>query len=190
MNRKTTLWFVGAFVCGMLCLLAAAWALPRPRAAEATPVNPGLEAALSRLVERLDALTGEDECHPVTEERESVLISDLQTVRAQIELYKVQHLEDPPGYRTPGDFDAGLFVDHLLSRTDAAGAVDRKGGDPSVYPLGPYMCKLPTNPFLSGLAADRVSAGPGPPPGDGKTGWHVNTTTGRFSADDKDHTGL
>ena len=186
MNRKALPWFMGGFVCGTVCLAVAVWALPRPRAAEATPADPTLETAVLNLVERLDALTAEVEVSPSSDARESALGFDLQAVRAQIAFYKIQHLESAPGFRG-GDFDASLFVDQLLSRTDGTGAT---GVNPSVYPLGPYMCKLPTNPFLSGLAADRVSAGPGPPPGDGKTGWHVNTTTGRFSADDKDHTGL
>jgi general secretion pathway protein G len=67
--------------------------------------------------------------------RTSALSSDLQTVRSQLELYKVQHLEAYPGMTT-GSFVATEFVNQLTSRTNQAGAV---GTDPNSYPLGPYL---------------------------------------------------
>ena len=109
--------------------------------------------------------------------RRSALVTDLQTVRAQLELYKVQHLESYPDSN-----DLAKFVTQLTSRTDATGAT---GTDPATYPLGPYLQQFPTNPYIAGASSDPdgVAAGTGSPSSSetGK-GWFFNTTTGRFSA--------
>jgi general secretion pathway protein G len=102
--------------------------------------------------------------------RESALASDLQTVRGQLELYKVQHLENYPAQAT--------FVTQLTSRTLADGTVDAAG------PFGPYLQKFPTNPFAI-TNEDGVNFGVADPaPGDGTSGWYWNTNLGKFSAND------
>ena len=104
--------------------------------------------------------------------RESALKSDLQTGRSQLELYKVQHLDTYPA--------AATFVTQLTTKTTTAGAA---GGT-----LGPYLQTFPTNPFNS-LSTVEVEAG-ADGLGDGSHGWHFNSDTGRFSADDADHSTL
>jgi general secretion pathway protein G len=85
-----------------------------------------------------------------TEARESSLVSNLQTIRSQIELYKIQHNDDPPT-------DATTFVAQMTGLTDAAGAA--APGGPGVGVFGPYLQKVPTNPFnnnagVAGAAGD------------------------------------
>ncbi len=92
--------------------------------------------------------------------RESALRSDLQTVRSQLELYKVQHIGSYPADAT--------FVADLLTK-DAGG-------------YGPYLQSFPTNPFNS-MTTVTVEAGTAAL-GDNSTGWHFNKTTGRFAASD------
>jgi len=78
------------------------------------------------------------------EARESSLISNLQTIRSQIELYKIQHKEVLP---TVANFD------HVMtSVTDIDGA-DWVAG--TAY--GPYMRKVPDNPFSDGNTVDGVA---------------------------------
>ena len=113
--------------------------------------------------------------------RESALVSDLQTVRSQLELYKVQHLE-----RYPHIADTGL--------PDASAANFATGK------FGPYLQKFPTNPFVADAdGPNEVLFGSlETAPGAG-AGWYFNNdnTTqwfGKFSANDDDgdplHTSL
>ncbi len=114
--------------------------------------------------------------------RESALASDLQTVRSQLELYKVQHLENYPP-TTSSD----VFKEKLTARTNSAGTV---GTDPDDYPYGPYLQKFPSNPFKTGTDASAVKFGDGSDIGAGDQGWYFNTSTKKFSPNDADHTGL
>jgi len=100
----------------------------------------------------------------------SSLCSDLQTVRSQIELYKIQHNDDLPGA------GSASFEDCMTDQTDVAGA---SGTD-----YGPYLQQIPTNPFVDD---PNVETGTGSP-GGGNAGWYFNTSTGAFNADDDDHT--
>ena len=110
--------------------------------------------------------------------RESQLVSDLQTVRSQVELYKVQHLERLPSVNENGAADTANFLDRLTKKTDHTGALNVNGK------FGPYLQKFPTNPFAS-TAQDGVTFGVADPaPGSDATGWYFNTSTGKFSAND------
>ncbi len=115
--------------------------------------------------------------------RESALASDLQTVRSQNELYKVQHLERYPSVDEDGAADTGNFVARMTGRTDQDGKINAAGV------FGPYLQKYPSNPFVTS-GADAVTFGTADPaPGTGN-GWYFNTSTGKFSANDADHTDL
>ncbi len=112
-----------------------------------------------------------------TEARTSSLCTDLQTMRSQIELYKVQHADD-----LPGSGEASL-VDALIGQTDIYGAV---GTD-----FGPYVQKIPSNSFLPEAIADDIEEEAGSATlGGGNAGWHFNTVNGQFHADDDDHKDL
>lgn len=109
--------------------------------------------------------------------RRSALVTDLQTVRAQLELYKVQHLESYP--------DSNVMTNFVLQLTSRSAANGTMGTDPTTYPLGPYLQQFPTNPYISGAGSDPdgVVSGTGDPStGETGAGWFFNTLTGRFSA--------
>ena len=114
---------------------------------------------------------------------ETMLASDLQTVRSQLELYKIQHLERYPHLDGQGKLEAANFVARLTGRTDQSGSLNPSGA------FGPYLSKFPGNPFVR-KKADKVSFGTGPPPGDRTTGWYFNTQTGQLFANDRKHKDL
>jgi general secretion pathway protein G len=112
-----------------------------------------------------------------TEAKTSSLMSDLQTVRSQIELYKVQHNDNVPSLDMVafgGKQVNGLTGVTLIDGTQVA------AGTAESY--GPYLQQMPMNPFNDFSAVDTTGA-----PGGGDaagTGWYYNTTTGDFRADD------
>jgi general secretion pathway protein G len=111
-----------------------------------------------------------------TEAKLSSLCSDLQTIRSQIELYKVQHNDAVPGA------GGASFVQALTGYTEIDGDVWAAGDS-----YGPYLQQMPKNPF-NDLAtidedADDTTLG------GGNCGWHLRTDTGAFHADDADHVG-
>jgi general secretion pathway protein G len=112
------------------------------------------------------------------EARAANLVTNLQTLRSQLALYKTQHLEQYPG----GLAGPGRFVAQMTQYTDAAGDVSPTPGPDFAY--GPYLAEIPENP-ISGLSAVRVVDGPAAaftaPEADG--GWWFNRATGEFRAD-------
>src|SRR5438034_7688019 len=66
--------------------------------------------------------------------RESALLSQLQTLRSQIELYKLQHFDKLP--------DLVTNWNPMTTKTDANGAASVNPND-----FGPYMQSAPTNPI-------------------------------------------
>ncbi len=107
-----------------------------------------------------------------TEAKLSSLCTDLQTMRSQIELYKIQHNDFPP--------DFANFTAQMTGQTDITGAV---GTD-----YGPYVQKIATNQFndLATIEEEAVDTGLG----GGNAGWHFNNVTGGFHADTAAHVGL
>jgi len=115
--------------------------------------------------------------------RESALASDLQTLRSQVELYKVQHLEQYPSVKAGGVADTGNFIARMTGKTDQDGTINAAGA------FGPYVQKFPTNGFVTtgGNVVDFGTADPAPGTGNG---WYFNTNTGKISANDTAHVGL
>ena len=105
------------------------------------------------------------------EARLSSLCSDLQTVRSQIELYKIQHKDVVPGLLA-GAIDQATFISQMTGQTDINGAA---GTD-----YGPYLQKVPTNPFTDGDGINGAA-----PDGDPQ-GWTM-TVAGAFNASDATH---
>jgi general secretion pathway protein G len=110
-----------------------------------------------------------------TESKNSSLVSDLQTMRSQIQLYKIQHNDVLPGQDA-----SGTFVTAMTTITDQYGnpAVANAPGA-----FGPYMRAIPGNPFVDPPADVTVTEGTGTPP-TGAGGWYFNTDTGAINADD------
>ena len=102
-----------------------------------------------------------------TEAKTSSLCTDLQTMRSQIELFKIQHNDDLPGAHATTS-----FTDAMTGTTDVA-------GDSTGTGYGPYVQKIPTNQFTDDdtITEDGTL-------GDASAGWEFNTTTGAWHADD------
>lgn len=109
-----------------------------------------------------------------TEAKTSRLCSDLQVMRAQIGLYKIQHNDNLPGTTAGVSFEQAMTL-----KTDKTGAIDAAG------PYGPYVPKVPTNPFndLDTIEIDGVIGG-------GSHAWYFSTATGDFRADTDEHISL
>ncbi|MCX5682364.1 MAG: prepilin-type N-terminal cleavage/methylation domain-containing protein, partial [Planctomycetota bacterium] len=109
-----------------------------------------------------------------TQAKESNLKTNLQTIRSQLLLYKMQH--DAEAY--PG----AAFVAQMTTYTNSAGAA--QAASDATHNLGPYLQSIPVNP-ASNLNAVRIVNGAGTafaaPTTDG--GWWFNSTTGEFRAD-------
>ena len=82
-----------------------------------------------------------------TDAKESTVLFNLHTMRSLIELYKSQHNGATPGAN----------LDELISSTDKPGAV----GTGAAFPYGPYLQKIPQNPFTdSSTVAQPTSVPP------------------------------
>jgi general secretion pathway protein G len=83
-----------------------------------------------------------------TEAKESSLVSNLQSIRSQVELFKIQHNDILPGeiLNADGSITAATpatLVNAFCFKTDQYGNV----GTTATHRFGPYMQKLPVNPF-------------------------------------------
>jgi general secretion pathway protein G len=101
--------------------------------------------------------------------RKSNLASQVQTLKSQIELYKLQHKDAVPDISTK--WDALLYYSDING--DVSGQLTQP--DNTTVPphnLGPYMQAAPTNP----LTASSAVAALGSP--DGTHGWTFDKVTG------------
>ncbi len=107
--------------------------------------------------------------------RASDLVSKLQLVRSQIQLYKVQHGDLLPGQKVAGgDIKEADFIASMTARNPVDG-------------FGPYIKDMPGNPFISGPATDDITCVNDKdvlPTGNEGTGWWINAATGQFRACD------
>ncbi|MCX5656304.1 MAG: prepilin-type N-terminal cleavage/methylation domain-containing protein [Planctomycetota bacterium] len=109
-----------------------------------------------------------------TEARISSLKTNLQTIRSQLLLYKMQHT----GEVYPTDAD----LVQMTNCTDMAGTVLATAPTnvpTTACPLGPYLQTVPVNP-ITGLNTVRIAATFA---GTEVDGWVLNSTTGEFRAD-------
>ena len=111
--------------------------------------------------------------------RKSNLASQVQTLKSQIELYKLQHHDAPPQLQTNWD--------QFTKCTNDSGTVSTAANpvlpDPTTgYQYGPYMQTTPTNPLTASSAVAALNAP------DGSHGWTFDTVTGTIHgiASDKD----
>jgi general secretion pathway protein G len=91
-----------------------------------------------------------------TEARENSLRSLLQTIRSQVELYKLQHGDLYP--TDDGTVDGAWDWTKLTGRTNQAGASMPEGGNVADYPFGPYLQSAPVNPLNSQTAMGDAAA--------------------------------
>jgi len=100
-----------------------------------------------------------------TEARQSNVRSQLQTLRSQIELYKLQHKDVPPALVTTG---WTVFTQY----TDIDGATSATKDSTHIY--GPYYQTAPVNPLSDSSVCAAAAAD--------ATGWVYNESTGAVSA--------
>ena len=95
--------------------------------------------------------------------KSSSLISQLQTIRSQLELYQVQHNGDYPALAT--------IWDQLTQPTNVSGTTDSSDG---ALDFGPYLQKAPVNPFENSSTVGATAAE--------NQGWVYNASTGAIQA--------
>ena len=101
-----------------------------------------------------------------TDARLSSLTTNLATIRGQLELYKLQHQGNYPGF--------GTFSDEMTKKTDVDGTVNPAGA------FGPYLQRIPNNPFTTGASLNNVTiALPAT-----TNAWFYDVLTGEFKAND------
>ncbi len=113
------------------------------------------------------------ELSTATEEaRLTALEANLNHVRKQVALYRLQHRDTSP---------TAAFVNQMTRYTNTAGEVaDAKSEE---HRFGPYLTSLPPNP-ITGLDTVRLDDAPtGFVPPETSGGWYFNPTTGDFEAD-------
>jgi len=110
--------------------------------------------------------------------RQSAIETDIQMMRRQILVYKVQHGGNGPHLDADGNLDKANLSARLTGRTNPDGKIAPDGS------CGPYMAIWPTNPFISSAeAAGAVLFGTETtPPRNSATGWYYNIDTCLISA--------
>jgi hypothetical protein len=114
-------------------------------------------------------------------------------------LYRTQHND-----KLPGTTEGVSFIEAMTLKTNADGslAINPDGSIPKVGGFGPYLQRIPANPFIrdnivmqyvrwfvrKGSRSDAVEIDGNP--GGGDYGWNYNKTTGAFHADDDAHVNL
>lgn len=103
---------------------------------------------------------------------------NLHTLRSQIELYKSQHNGKAPS----------ADLSELMTRTNAAGTKISGSGDTADFPYGPYIRKIPANPFTGKNTVTKITNSPAQS-GDvtSSGGWLYNDTVGGIWIDHADY---
>ena len=94
-----------------------------------------------------------------TEAKSASVQENIQAMRTAIERYALEHRDVPPGYsngNVAGDGSGESFFKQLTYPTDINGNWDisRSLG----YPYGPYLNKMPKNPFNDSTLISPVSS--------------------------------
>ena len=104
--------------------------------------------------------------------RQNSVASTLQTMRCQIELYKIQHGDAPPALTS--------MWTNMLNASDTTGNTVT-GATNTTYPLGPYIQAAPVNP-ANGQSG--ISGGTG-----ATVGWVYSVTGSQYTIQAQDTTG-
>jgi general secretion pathway protein G len=103
--------------------------------------------------------------------RTSSVASTLQTLRGQIELYKIQHADTPPALTS--------MWTNMLNASNTSGTTSAAVG--TLYPLGPYVQAAPVNPANGNSAIAAAAAT--------TVGWVYTVTNGQYTVQAVDTTG-
>jgi len=83
----------------------------------------------------------------VTKARETAAKDNLRAMRTQIELYKIQHKGSSPGYVNGNPVPEGTMQIQLTGISTETGQAQASTVPSDPYLNGPYVKKLPENPF-------------------------------------------
>ena len=97
--------------------------------------------------------------------RESSVSSTLQTIRSQIELFKIQHTDTPP--QTTGM--AGWAL--MINKTDLGDTTATTAGATA---FGPYLQQAPTNPLNNRTGCSTATT-------DTTSGWYYSATGSAYT---------
>ena len=109
-----------------------------------------------------------------TEAKYNSLCSNLQSIRSQIELYKVQHNDNEPN---EANFATQMmYCTDINGDTAATPSKERDYGNDIIY--GPYLERIPENPFNNDNDVTNDSDA------DGDIGWMYDDADGSIYAND------
>jgi len=118
----------------------------------------------------------------IAKAREPAAKDNLRVIRNQIELYKLQHKGIPPGYVNGSGAPTALLELQFTATTTETGAVS-----PSIVPAepfvnGPYIRKLPENPYnkLSNIVCVPEATAFSAAVDGTSSGWLYKKETGEF----------
>jgi len=161
----------------ILYVLPGRGGVPQPAAGEVRTAAPPAAAPAQHSRPSAPPAAASAQPQPTPDVRQLVLLSDLRTLRSQLELYAVQHRNRFP--------QAERIEAQLTGKTDVDGQLCQDGYN------GPYLKKFPSNPFVpNSAAASEVKFGSGPCRGDGSSGWYFDAATNTLWANDAAHKGL
>jgi general secretion pathway protein G len=129
----------------------------------------------------------------IRESRMDELCQMLQLLRSQIELYKVQHEGHPPMQAADGTIVFDPEFEQMTYCTDMDGQIKRRKprtAREGVWQFGPYLERIPENPFNRSRTIVRVRH-EDDIPGVGDAGWAYMPESGQIYANDSiQHAGL
>ena len=114
--------------------------------------------------------------------RESAAKSNLMTLRSQIELYKLQHNGVPPGYVDGAGAPVAMVELQLVGTSASGGAASPSTVPAGPFIYGPYVKKIPKNPFnnLSTIAYVAQATAFSAAVNGTSSGWLYKKETGEF----------
>ncbi|HEV7300381.1 MAG TPA: prepilin-type N-terminal cleavage/methylation domain-containing protein [Tepidisphaeraceae bacterium] len=113
--------------------------------------------------------------------RKSNMASQLQTLRSQIELFKLQHRDSPPPLASSDEFWSFMTQ---YSTDDITDAPDNVAGTAAAPKFGPYMQQPAVNPLTNSSTVANQSAATA------TDGWAYNPATGELHGVAKNDEGV
>ena len=95
----------------------------------------------------------------ITQAKETAAKDNLKVIRTQIEIYKMNHNGVPPGYINGSEAPTALLALQFTATTTITGAVSPSTIQAGAYVNGPYIKKLPENPYNKLSDIDYVASG-------------------------------
>ncbi|MCP4613859.1 MAG: type II secretion system protein [Planctomycetes bacterium] len=95
----------------------------------------------------------------ISQAKETATQDNLKVIRTQIEVYKMNHNGIPPGYINGSEAPTALLALQFTATTTLTGAVSTSTIPAGAYVNGPYIKKMPENPYNKLSDIDYVASG-------------------------------